>query len=69
MADNSLSLRLLTSILSKTYVPSVGLSNAPIIFISVLFPDPDAPTIDTNSPCFTLISIPFNIFNSFGVPI
>ena len=45
---------MLTSIPSKKYVPDVGLSKHPRTFINVDFPEPDAPMIATNSPCFTL---------------
>src|SRR6476661_1425066 len=38
--------------LMKT-LPEVGLSRAPKIFINVVFPLPDGPTIDINSPFFT----------------
>ena len=34
--------------------PLVGLSKAPSMLSRVLFPLPDGPTIDTNSPFFTL---------------
>ena len=34
--------------------PLLGLSNAPNMLSKVLFPLPDGPTIDTNSPFFTL---------------
>ena len=32
------------------YCPSVGRSKSPIMFIRVDLPEPDSPTIDTNSP-------------------
>lgn len=43
-------------------------SSTPIMFISVDFPEPDAPTIETNSPSFTSRSIPCRISSSFRLP-
>jgi hypothetical protein len=39
-----------TSVPSSRSVPSVGLVKAPSMAIRVDFPEPDRPTIDTNSP-------------------
>ena len=41
---------------SSVYSPEVGLSSTPIIFIRVLLPEPDSPTIATNSPGHTVKS-------------
>ena len=35
---------------ARRYVPLVGRSRQPRMFISVLLPEPDAPMIATNSP-------------------
>ena len=45
--------------------PCVGLSNDPIIFSKVVFPEPLGPTIPANSPLFNDKSICFNAINSF----
>ena len=45
---------LLISTPSSVYSPEVGLSSTPIIFIRVLLPEPDSPTIATNSPGHTV---------------
>src|SRR5712671_6434000 len=42
-----------TSVPSSSSLPSVGLVRAPSIAISVDLPEPDRPTIDTNSPAFS----------------
>lgn len=47
---SSLSENLLVSIPSRKYVPPLGLSRRPMIFIRVDFPLPDGPMIATNSP-------------------
>ncbi len=41
--------------------PDVGISNAPIIFKRVLFPEPDSPTTATNSP---LDTVKFTFFSA-----
>lgn len=41
------------SLLSMNTFPEVGVSSAPIIFSSVLLPEPDSPTTATNSPLGT----------------
>ena len=41
------------SLLSMNTLPEVGVSSAPIIFSSVLLPEPDSPTTATNSPLGT----------------
>ena len=69
MLDSSLSAASSTFIPSKKYSPDVGLSKTPIIFINVDFPEPDGPTMDTNSPSSTFKDIPCKISNSFGWPI
>jgi hypothetical protein len=46
------------SVPSTVTVPSVGTSNAPIMFINVDFPDPDGPMIATNSPSAIAIDDP-----------
>ncbi|SJT63763.1 Uncharacterised protein [Clostridioides difficile] len=48
------------SLPSINTLPEVGVSSAPTIFRSVLLPDPDSPTIATNSPFGTEKLISFN---------
>ena len=45
------SLRFVVSVLSIKILPVVGLSINPIILSKVDLPDPELPTIRTNSPC------------------
>jgi hypothetical protein len=40
------------SVSSSIILPLVGLSRSPIIFSKVDFPEPELPTIKTNSPRF-----------------
>jgi hypothetical protein len=47
-----------------TTLPDVGVSSAPIIFKSVLFPEPDSPTIATYSPFGTENETFFNAFTA-----
>ena len=42
----------------KKYCPLVGTSRQPIMFISVLLPEPDWPTMATNSPLYILSDTP-----------
>ena len=42
--------RLSTCIPLKRYAPAVGLSSAPMMFMAVDLPEPDAPMMATNSP-------------------
>jgi hypothetical protein len=41
--------------------PDVGLSRSPIMFISVVFPEPDDPVIATDSHAFILRDILFSM--------
>ena len=50
MRASSLSLREVTSVPLSTYSPRVGTSRQPSTFIMVDLPEPDAPTMATNSP-------------------
>jgi len=52
----------------SSYVPDDGVSRQPMRFISVDLPDPDGPTIDTNSPSRTSMSIPFRA-STFTLPV
>lgn len=54
MPASSSSSALWISTPSSVYSPEVGLSSTPIIFIRVLLPEPDTPTIATNSPGHTV---------------
>src|SRR2546428_9622111 len=48
------------------YLPAVGRSRQPMIFISVDFPDPEGPMIATYSPCVTIRSMPERAWISCG---
>ena len=48
--DDASSSSVLTFLLFRWYVPLVGLSKHPMIFIKVDLPEPDGPIIATNSP-------------------
>ena len=50
--------RLSTGSPSSRYFPDVGESSSPRIDSSVVFPHPDGPAIDTNSPLCTSSVIP-----------
>ena len=54
MPASSSSSALWISTPSSVYSPEVGLSSTPIIFIRVLLPEPDSPTIAMNSPGHTV---------------
>jgi hypothetical protein len=47
-----------TSAPSSTYVPLVGRSRQPMMFISVDLPEPDGPMMAMNSPSSTTIEMP-----------
>jgi hypothetical protein len=50
--DTWLSPRIVAFVPSTNTCPLVGLSSSPIMFSSVDFPEPELPTINTNSPFF-----------------
>src|SRR6056297_3566740 len=45
---------------SSTYLPEVGVSRNPSIFMKVDFPEPEAPIMEMNSPLFMERETPFN---------
>ena len=51
---------LLISVPNKFTFPEVGLSRPPNKYNNVLFPHPEGPIIETNSPLVTLKSIDFD---------
>jgi hypothetical protein len=53
---SSSSSRSATGVPARRYVPLVGRSRQPMMFMRVVFPEPDGPTIATNSPSSTLMS-------------
>ena len=61
------SVRVVVSIPSMKTVPVVGRSNSPIMLSKVDFPEPELPTINTNSP-FSIenetLSNAFTLFSS-----
>ena len=61
------SVRLVVSIPSMKTLPVVGRSNSPIMLSKVDFPEPELPTINTNSP-FSIenetLSNAFTLFSS-----
>jgi hypothetical protein len=57
-------LRPFTFVSSSTYVPEVGTSRQPRMFIRVDLPEPDEPMIAIISPAFTVRSTPFSAATS-----
>ena len=55
-----------TSSPSRKYCPFVGLSRQPIMFMKVLFPEPDAPMMETNSPSAMSIDTPRSALTSIS---
>lgn len=59
VAVNSAGLEAEISFSSNTTFPLVGVNKAPMMDSRVLFPEPDGPTIATNSPSLTFNEISF----------
>ena len=64
MRASSSSSSLLTRLPFNSYSPLEGVSKQPIIFIRVVFPEPDGPIIEINSPFSTDKLIPLRAFTS-----
>src|ERR1041385_1693499 len=58
MADISLSLRRLTSLPLRRYVPPSKTSSSPAMLRNVVLPEPDGPMTETNSPASTVSESP-----------